>query len=230
MGSHPYIDYFVKKLLSERAAHRIKKGTYMLIFGTLVFLLPILLIFLGFPIYFATAISSIIVIIAMDVPISIAAIKIFSGIDSFAHMAIAFFVLAGNIMKEASATDRIVDFADDCNIFVGSKKAAERVMSSISRFIEPKLRLKVKQEKSKVALSRHMKFLGMTIIAGTLAISTQSIQRVMDKVKELAHRGSHLTQERTMEAINRWYASWGARSYARKTSSRTGSVSTGVSR
>jgi len=99
-------------------------------------------------------------------------------------------------------------FADDSNIFVGSKKAAERVMSSVSAFIEKKLRLKVNREKSKVALSRYVKFLGMTIIAGTLAISNQSIQRAMDKAKELTPRGTHLTHERAMEAINKWYAGW----------------------
>jgi RNA-directed DNA polymerase len=71
-----------------------------------------------------------------------------------------------------------------------------------------KLRLKVNQQKSKVALSRYVKFLGMTIIAGTLAISNQSMQRATDKAKELIPRGTHLTQEQTMEAINKWYAGW----------------------
>ena len=99
-------------------------------------------------------------------------------------------------------------FADDCNIFVGSKKAAERVMNSISKFIEKKLRLKINREKSKVALSRYVKFLGMTIIAGTLAISSQSMQRAMDKVKKLTPKGTHLTHEQTMESVNRWYAGW----------------------
>lgn len=83
-----------------------------MLYVALVFLLLILLIFLGFPIYFATAISSIIVIIAMDVPVSVVAIKIFGGIDSFTLMAIPFFVLAGNIMMESGITDRIVTFAD----------------------------------------------------------------------------------------------------------------------
>ena len=99
-------------------------------------------------------------------------------------------------------------FADDSNIFVGSKKAAERVMGSISRYIEKKLRLKVNQEKSRVARSRYVKFLGMTIIAGTPAISTQSMLRAMDRAKELTPRGTHLTQEQTMEAINKWYVGW----------------------
>jgi len=99
-------------------------------------------------------------------------------------------------------------FADDCNIFVGSKKAAERVMNSISKFIEKKLRLKINQEKSKVALSKCVKFLGMTIIAGTLAISHQSMQRAMEKVKQLTPRGTHKNLEQTMAVINRWYVGW----------------------
>ena len=99
-------------------------------------------------------------------------------------------------------------FADDCNIFVGSKKAAERVMSSISKYIEKKLRLKINQEKSKIALSKYVKFLGMTIIAGTIAISRQSMQRAMERVKELTPRGTHWNLEQTMAAINKWYVGW----------------------
>ena len=99
-------------------------------------------------------------------------------------------------------------FADDCNIFVGSKKAAERVMSSISKYIEKKLRLKINQEKSKIALSKYVKFLGITIIAGTLAISHQSLQRAMEKVKELTPRGTHLNIAQTMAVINKWYTGW----------------------
>jgi group II intron reverse transcriptase/maturase len=99
-------------------------------------------------------------------------------------------------------------YADDCNIFVGSEKAANRVMSSISRFIENRLKLLVNRDKSKVALSRYVKFLGMTIIAGTLAISAVSISHAMAKVKELTPRGTNLSLERSIERINQWYAGW----------------------
>ncbi|MGK5092197.1 group II intron reverse transcriptase/maturase, partial [Deltaproteobacteria bacterium TL4] len=47
-------------------------------------------------------------------------------------------------------------FADDCNIFVGSQKAANRVMASISRFIEKRLKLKINEKKSKVAPSKEV--------------------------------------------------------------------------
>jgi RNA-directed DNA polymerase len=99
-------------------------------------------------------------------------------------------------------------FADDCNVFVKSQKAAERVMENISRFIENKLKLVVNWDKSKVALSKYVKFLGMTIIAATIAISVQSMNRAMAKVKELTPRGTHLSMEKTIDQINKWYQGW----------------------
>lgn len=99
-------------------------------------------------------------------------------------------------------------FADDCNIFVRSPKSAERVMGSISKFIENKLKLKINRDKSKVGRSRDVKFLGMTIIEGTIAISVQSMKIAMQKVKDLTPRGTYLPLEKTMERINRWYIGW----------------------
>lgn len=99
-------------------------------------------------------------------------------------------------------------FADDCNIFVKSQKAADRVMLSISKFIENKLKLAVNWDKSKVALSKDVKFLGMTIIAGMIVISAQSMNRAMAKVKDLTPRGTHLRLEKTIEDINSWYMGW----------------------
>lgn len=99
-------------------------------------------------------------------------------------------------------------FADDCNIFVKTQKAAERVMKSISEFIEKKLKLVVNQAKSKVAESSLVKFLGMTIVEGTRAIAKKSISRAMKKVKELTPRGTYETLETTIKRINEWYAGW----------------------
>jgi RNA-directed DNA polymerase len=99
-------------------------------------------------------------------------------------------------------------FADDCNIFVKTQKAGERVMKNISRFIEKKLKLVVNWDKSKVAASSLVKFLGMTIVEGTRAIARKSLSRAMEKVKELTPRGTHKTLENTIEEINRWYMGW----------------------
>ncbi len=99
-------------------------------------------------------------------------------------------------------------FADDCNIFVKTKKSAERVMKGISEFIEKKLKLVVNREKSQVAESSLVKFLGMTIVNDTRAIARKSIRRAMDKVKELTPRGTHETLEDTIKGINSWYVGW----------------------
>jgi len=96
-------------------------------------------------------------------------------------------------------------FADDCNIFAGSKAAAERIMKSVTKFIENRLKLVVNTEKSKVALSRYVKFLGMTIIVGSIAISHASMKRAHEKVKELTPRGTSEYIEQTAKRINRWY-------------------------
>jgi RNA-directed DNA polymerase len=99
-------------------------------------------------------------------------------------------------------------FADDCNIFVKSQKAAERVMEKVSQFIEKKLKLKVNQEKSQVALSEKVKFLGFTVVDGTIAIAHKALQTAMDKVKALTPRGTHKALEPALDKINQWYVGW----------------------
>lgn len=99
-------------------------------------------------------------------------------------------------------------FADDANIFVGSRAAAERAMANAIRFIEGKLKLVVNREKSQVAPTSKVKFLGMTIIAATIAISSASLNRAMDKIKELTPRGTSHRLEQTIEQINQWYVGW----------------------
>lgn len=99
-------------------------------------------------------------------------------------------------------------FADDCNIFAKTFKAANRIMGSITRFIERKLKLQVNQEKSQVAKSDRVKFLGMTIIGKSVAISKKSMKKAMEKVLELTPRGTHETLEATIGKINQWYGGW----------------------
>ncbi|WP_321415680.1 group II intron maturase-specific domain-containing protein [uncultured Desulfobacter sp.] len=94
------------------------------------------------------------------------------------------------------------------NIFVRSPKAANRVMESISEFIEGKLKLKINREKSRVGRSKDVKFLGMTVINGAIAISAQSMKRALEKVKELTPRGTHMPLELTIQRINNWYKGW----------------------
>jgi RNA-directed DNA polymerase len=99
-------------------------------------------------------------------------------------------------------------FADDCNLFVKSQKAAERVMETVSQFIEKKLKLKINRDKSKVARSDQVKFLGFTVVKGTIAIAHKALQTAMDKVKALTPRGTSKTLEVSLKEINQWYAGW----------------------
>lgn len=99
-------------------------------------------------------------------------------------------------------------FADDCNIFTRSQRSSERIMASIKNFIENKLKLKVNEEKSKTRKSNEVKFLGMTIIEGTIAIAKASYDKAMNKVKELIPRGTHLPIEKAIQEVNKWYQGW----------------------
>lgn len=78
----------------------------------LVFAVLLIFIFLGFPIFMSTLMTAIIFVIAMDIPFSLVTIRLFGSINSFALMAIPFFVLAGNIMGKAQITDKLVNFAN----------------------------------------------------------------------------------------------------------------------
>jgi RNA-directed DNA polymerase len=78
-------------------------------------------------------------------------------------------------------------YADDCNIYVKSQTAGDRVMSSIKEFLEQKLKLKVNDKKSAVARPWSRKFLGysMTVDKKTkLKVSPSAKDRLKDKLKE----------------------------------------------
>lgn len=90
-------------------------------------------------------------------------------------------------------------YADDCNIYVRSERAAERVMTSVTTFIERKLKLKVNREKSSVARPYQRKFLGYSFTSEKtvrLRVAQASIQRFKEKVKYLIRKGRGRNLER----------------------------------
>lgn len=99
-------------------------------------------------------------------------------------------------------------FADDCNIFAKSERAAERIMASVKKFIETKLKLKINEEKSKTRKAEQVKFLGMTIINGTITIAKAAFDKAMEKVKVLIPRGTHEPIEKAIQSINKWFQGW----------------------
>jgi group II intron reverse transcriptase/maturase len=100
-------------------------------------------------------------------------------------------------------------YADDCNIYVKSEKAGQRVMGSITNFIEKKLKLKVNREKSGVRHCSKVKFLGYTILPkGGIRVSDKSIERFKEKVKKITKRNRGVKFERIIAEINVLIIGW----------------------
>lgn len=104
---------------------------------------------------------------------------------------------------------RFCRYADDCNIFVRSRQAGERVMASVIDFIERKLKLKVNYEKSEVRPCSSVKFLGYTILAdGRIRIADQSLKRFKQKVREIAKRNRGVKFSQVIEELNQVIQGW----------------------
>lgn len=100
-------------------------------------------------------------------------------------------------------------YADDCNIYVKSKKAGERVMKSIISFIEKKLKLKVNHTKSGVRHCSDVKFLGYTLLPeGGIRVADKSIERLKDKVKEITKRTRGVNFEQVIRELNSVIIGW----------------------
>jgi RNA-directed DNA polymerase len=94
---------------------------------------------------------------------------------------------------------RFARYADDCNIYVKSEKAGQRVMQSVIKFLTTKLKLKVNEQKSAVAQPWDRKFLGFTFTSGKepgrIAVHESRVKRLKDKIRGLTKkmRGSKAT-------------------------------------
>lgn len=100
-------------------------------------------------------------------------------------------------------------YADDCNIYVNSQRAGERVMASIRKFLERKLRLRVNEKKSKVAQAEECKFLGYKVLNdGKLVIARESVKRFKDKIRQLTKRNRGIELERIVSQLNQQILGW----------------------
>ncbi len=105
-------------------------------------------------------------------------------------------------------------YADDCNIYVRSERAGERVMAGVSRFLEKKLKLKVNRAKSAVARPAERKFLGFTFTFNgepKRRIAPQSLKPFKLRVRELIRTGRHLAPAHLVNRLKRYLSGW--RSY-----------------
>jgi RNA-directed DNA polymerase len=109
---------------------------------------------------------------------------------------------------------RFVRYADDCNIYVGSERAGQRVMESITQFITQKLKLKVNEAKSAVARPQERKFLGFSFSAGPevkRVIAPKALDRFKRRIREITRRAKGVSIETTMEELAPYMRGW--RSY-----------------
>ena len=107
---------------------------------------------------------------------------------------------------------RFVRYADDFIIFVRSKRAAERVMVSVSRFVNRRLRLKVNQEKSGITHQWWMCFLGFSFTSRRgdtrIRIHSKSVNRFKQRVRELTGRSCGLSMGQIIARLNLYFRGW----------------------
>jgi len=104
---------------------------------------------------------------------------------------------------------RFCRYADDCNIYVRSKEAGERVLASITRFLEEKLKLRVNREKSAVDYIGKRKFLGYRLLeGGRLIVAPQSWKRAKDRIRAITRRNRGVSAERVISELNSFTTGW----------------------
>jgi group II intron reverse transcriptase/maturase len=109
---------------------------------------------------------------------------------------------------------RFVRYADDCNIYVCSKRAGERVMASVKAFIEKRLRLKVNEDKSAVARPEDRHFLGFRLrrepMDGSVQVdvSKRTKERIDERIRELTPRNWGQSLDSCIERLNQYLVGW----------------------
>lgn len=102
-------------------------------------------------------------------------------------------------------------YADDCNIYVRSKVAGERLLAQMTTFLAERLKLQINEAKSACARPWTRKFLGYSLTVhrqARLRIAPESIKRLMARVKELMRRGRGRSLSHTIEALNPVLRGW----------------------
>ena len=114
---------------------------------------------------------------------------------------------------EARGLD-FVRYADDCIIMVGSRQAAERVMRSITRYIEEKLGLKVNASKSKIDKPKGIKYLGFGFYYDSFAKEyrakshAKAVERFKARMKELTCRSWGVNNAHKVKKLNELIRGW----------------------
>jgi RNA-directed DNA polymerase len=106
---------------------------------------------------------------------------------------------------------RFVRYADDSNIYVRSERAGQRVMTSLTRFITQKLKLKVNETKSAVAQPQERRFLGFSF-TGSLevkrVIAPKALDRFKKRVRDITRRAKGVSIEATVAKLAPYLRGW----------------------
>jgi group II intron reverse transcriptase/maturase len=107
---------------------------------------------------------------------------------------------------------KFVRYADDCNIYVKTPRAGKRVMESVKKFLEKKLKLKVNAKKSKVKRATRVKFLGFSFYKYKgevrIRVAKRSLERFREKLRRLTKRTRPGKLEDIIQEINRYLIGW----------------------
>jgi RNA-directed DNA polymerase len=119
-------------------------------------------------------------------------------------------LLLDDLDKELeSRGHRFCRYADDCNIYVRSQAAGQRVMASVTAFLEGKLRLRVNREKSAVALVGERQFLGHRLgKGGSLGIAPKSLARMKERLRAITRRNRGIALATMIAQVNASTTGW----------------------
>ncbi len=100
-------------------------------------------------------------------------------------------------------------YADDCNIYVKSQEAGERVLKSITEFLGIRLKLKVNETKSAVSHATKRKFLGYSFrVDSELKVANQSLVKFKNRIRELTSRNRGMKLEHVIKELNQYLNGW----------------------
>ncbi len=106
---------------------------------------------------------------------------------------------------------KFVRYADDCNIYVKSKRAGERVMESVRKFVESKLKLKVNLKKSAVDKPWKRTFLGMSFLwddKNRIRISGENLRRFKRRIRQLTNKSWGISMEERLKKLKSYLIGW----------------------
>ena len=106
---------------------------------------------------------------------------------------------------------RFVRYADDCNIHVRSRRAGQRVMTNVTRFLTRRLKLKVNEAKSAVARPEERKFLGFSFSSNKepkRRISPKALLRCKQKIRELTRQTRGISLEQMIKELAAYLSGW----------------------